>query len=132
MPPKEIKTSSIKKSLSMFKKHTDGKIKDVQEFIQKYAKIESMTQSHESMLNSLIDKLAQQLERYEKSWDEQFQPILDEDETEFDKYDHDLSDTKKAVRKTREDALDFISKFQSKSQTPATYISLFHSTPCKL
>ena len=78
----------------MFKKHTDGKIKDVQEFIQKYAKIESLTQSHESMLNSLIDDLAQQLKRYEKSWDEQFQPILDEDETEFDKYEQELSDTK--------------------------------------
>ena len=113
------KASSIKKSLSMFKRHTDEKTKEIQDFIQKYAKLESMSQSHESMLNSLIDKLAQQLERYEKSWDEQFQPILDEDETEFDKYDHDLSDTKKAVRKTREDALDFISKFQSKSQTPA-------------
>ena len=73
MAPKSAQ--QIKASMAMFKKHSEDRIQDVKDFLQKYDKIESMTEKQQSMFESMVEKMIQQIDRYDNAWSESFEKI---------------------------------------------------------
>ena len=74
-------TSSIKKSLGQYKRHSKTKIQDVNDFLKENAHLESLEDYRRDELLDLLKKLKVQVERYETCLDENSQHLIDEDAT---------------------------------------------------
>ena len=112
-------TSSIKKSLSLFKRHSTNKVKDVNDFLKDYAHLESLEDYRRDELLDLLKKLKVQVERYETCLDENSQHLIDEDtklEEEKQNYDtlaNEFEEVQDEHKKVKKDAFAFLDKYKT-------------------
>ena len=109
-------TSSIKKSLGLYKRHSKTKIQNVSDFLKDNAHLETLEDYHKNELLGLIKKLDDQVDKYENGLDESSQHLieedatLDEDKRNYDTLANEFEEVQNEQKQVKKDAFAFLDK----------------------